>query len=111
MTERRRPPRRGRGQRPPNRTSAAETVDEPNPYREDSTDGAPSTTEDVARPNEDVSPPAFESSNQPAGQPEFNPPTPPPTPPPSSPTASPSSAQPVSSQPVSEERERSPEAS
>ena len=74
MTERRRPPRRGRGQRPPNR-AAAETVEEPNPYRED-TAGPPSLADDGARPNEDLSPPPESAS---VGQPEFSPPAPTPS--------------------------------
>ena len=39
MNERRRPPRRGRGQRPHDRTSA-EPTGEPNPYREESVDSS-----------------------------------------------------------------------
>jgi transcription termination factor Rho len=58
MNERRRPPRRGRGQRPPNDRPAAESGGEPNPYRDEPVDGqsadAPmpssGTPEDVPAP-------------------------------------------------------------
>src|SRR5262245_45150784 len=73
MTERRRPPRRGRGQRPPNRSSA-ETVDEPNPYREDSTGGSPPSADDGSQSMEDTPSPTPSAG---ANQPDYTPDAPP----------------------------------
>src|SRR5690349_2771561 len=50
MNERRRPPRRGRGQRPQDRP-AAETTGEPNPYRDEAID---SNGVDVPGPSTDA---------------------------------------------------------
>jgi transcription termination factor Rho len=49
MTERRRPPRRGRGTRAPNRT-AAETLDDSNPYREEPSGGSAAGGDDESSP-------------------------------------------------------------
>jgi transcription termination factor Rho len=83
MTERRRPPRRGRGQRPSNR-SASEAPDDSNPYRDDAGDGiaAPPTPAAESAPSE-APPPVSEAR----GQPAFTPPAVPSSPPPPAPEA------------------------
>jgi transcription termination factor Rho len=75
MTERRRPPRRGRGQRPHNR-AAAETLDDPNPYRDEpSGDASPSANHDATPDDREPSAPPAPSAES-GGQPTFTPPAP-----------------------------------
>jgi transcription termination factor Rho len=56
MNERRRPPRRGRGQRPHDRP-AAESTGEPNPYRDDPVDISAETPAASSAPDEEISSP------------------------------------------------------
>ena len=79
MTERRRPPRRGRGQRPSNRV-AAETLDDSNPYRDDAAE--------VASPPESTPSEAPPTVSESRSQPAYSPP-PPQSPPPAAASAPP----------------------